>query len=299
MSAKQSDKPDTLPAGMLFLCRASGEGTQDFRVCKDQEAVFAFYEEMCGKDQDGTIDSIKDTFADSDHWSGDGYNSFSLDLYMAQFEVWKVDAKEVSAPLPESQQRKFSPKFECEATSGCQLTNNQCVEVGYCIYKAGHPAPAAPAEGQTPRTDSELRICPSMDYDADGAFVDASFARQLERELAEEKAAHLKTFHAALHHQTKAETLSAIGPSQEEIEYLGKFINCSVFSPPPEEIARAHRIYRDLVAARSTSGRSELEAVGLFRKIDGKWVQAEDRTLCEGDEEETAQFLYRSTEGDK
>lgn len=59
------------------------------------------------------------------------------------------------------------------------------------------------------------------------------------------------------------------------------------------------RIDAVLETPLSERGRNEFEVVGLFRKIDGKWVEAEDRSLCEGGGEETAQFLYRSTEGDQ
>lgn len=86
----------------LYLCRASGEGTQDFRVCADEAAVFAFYEEMAGRDQDDTLDSITKTFADSDYWSCEG-RAFSMDLYCAKFEVWKVDPNELVTARPEAQ----------------------------------------------------------------------------------------------------------------------------------------------------------------------------------------------------
>lgn len=89
----------------LFLCRASGEGTQDFRLCKDEAAVFAFYEEMGGRDQDGTLNSITESFADIDqYWTCDG-RSFSIDLYMAQFEVWKVSPIELA--LSENTQQRW------------------------------------------------------------------------------------------------------------------------------------------------------------------------------------------------
>lgn len=88
--------PSTTPrSGDVYLCRASGEGSQDFRVCADEAAVFAFYEEMTGRDQDGTLDSITKSFGDSDYWGSEG-RAFHLDLYMAKFEVWKVEAREIS-----------------------------------------------------------------------------------------------------------------------------------------------------------------------------------------------------------
>ena len=93
-------RPSPVLKGDVFLCRASGEGTQDFRICADEAAVFAFYKEMCGEDEDGTIDSITKSFADVDrYWNCEG-RAFSLDLYMAQFEVWKVDASELALRSP-------------------------------------------------------------------------------------------------------------------------------------------------------------------------------------------------------
>lgn len=85
----------------LLLCRASGEGTQDFRLVRDEAGVFAFYEEMCGRDQDKSLDSIVKTFRDPDYWSHEG-QAFSLELYCAQFEVWKVLPDEVSLAGSES-----------------------------------------------------------------------------------------------------------------------------------------------------------------------------------------------------
>lgn len=84
----------TFASGDVFLCRASGEGSQDFRICPDEAAVYAFYEEMTGRDQDGTLDSITKSFHDTDYWGCEG-RAFSLDLYMAKFEVWKVQASEL------------------------------------------------------------------------------------------------------------------------------------------------------------------------------------------------------------
>ncbi len=37
-----------LNAGQAYVCRASGEGTHNFRLCDDEADVMAFYEETCG-----------------------------------------------------------------------------------------------------------------------------------------------------------------------------------------------------------------------------------------------------------
>jgi hypothetical protein len=93
----------------VYLCRASGEGSHDFRVCKDEAAVFAFYEEQCGRDEDNTLDSITKSFSDPDHW-GACNTAFDLDLYMAKFEVWKASAATfaVSVTLPPPSEQEIS-----------------------------------------------------------------------------------------------------------------------------------------------------------------------------------------------
>jgi hypothetical protein len=79
----------------LLLCCASGEGSHEFRICETEEAVYAFYTEMCGHDADGTIDGFKESYADKDrYWANEGTH-FHLDLYCAEFDVWIVDAKQL------------------------------------------------------------------------------------------------------------------------------------------------------------------------------------------------------------
>lgn len=60
------------------------------------------------------------------------------------------------------------------------------------------------------------------------------------------KGGRLETFDP--HH---APVSASTAPTKEEIDYLGRFINCSVFGPEPEDVARAHRIYSDMCAALS------------------------------------------------
>ena len=79
----------------LFLCCADGEGSQEFRVCANEAAVFAFYEEMTGRDENGTLDSITKSFSDQDYWRNEG-RAFELELYCAKFYVWKVVPREVA-----------------------------------------------------------------------------------------------------------------------------------------------------------------------------------------------------------
>lgn len=83
------------PMSQVFLCCADGEGSHEFRVCADDAAVFKFYEEMTGCDEDGTLDSITKSFGDSDHWRNDG-TAFELELYCARFYVWKVAPSELA-----------------------------------------------------------------------------------------------------------------------------------------------------------------------------------------------------------
>jgi hypothetical protein len=77
-----------------YACCASGEGTADFRFCADEAAVMAFYEEMFGKDMDGTINSAIKHFRDEDNWSCEG-TIYSTDEYCARFEVWNLHKSRV------------------------------------------------------------------------------------------------------------------------------------------------------------------------------------------------------------
>ena len=81
----------------LFLCCADGEGTHEFRICRGEEGILKFYEEMCGRDADGTLDSLKRTLADPEEWRNDG-TALDIELYCARFFVWKVSTAEVAMP---------------------------------------------------------------------------------------------------------------------------------------------------------------------------------------------------------
>lgn len=94
--AAQQLPPD---AEQLFLCRANDEGSHDFRVCKDEAEVMAFYKEMFGEDYDGGIQSAIDHFRDTDNWSNDG-TAYECALYCATFEVWKVDPSQLAIAAP-------------------------------------------------------------------------------------------------------------------------------------------------------------------------------------------------------
>lgn len=80
--------------GWVYVCRASGEGSHDFRVSRDEAGVMAFYKEMFGEQYGGGIQSVIDHFRDPDNWINDG-NTYNCELYMAKFEVWKVQANEL------------------------------------------------------------------------------------------------------------------------------------------------------------------------------------------------------------
>jgi hypothetical protein len=81
----------------LYLCCADGEGSHEFKVCRGYEGIAAFYEAMTGRDEDGTLDSLKRTFDDPDEWSNDGA-ALKLELYCARFYIWKVSADELVMP---------------------------------------------------------------------------------------------------------------------------------------------------------------------------------------------------------
>lgn len=79
----------------LYLCRANGEGSHEFRICADEAAVMVFYEEMFGLDMDGKLDGAIEHFRDPDNWSNGG-EAYHCELYCATFEVWKVTPSEMS-----------------------------------------------------------------------------------------------------------------------------------------------------------------------------------------------------------
>lgn len=81
----------------LFVCCADGEGSHEFRICRGKEAVFAFYEEMTGRDHDDTLGSITRAFDDPDEWRNDG-TALEMELYCARFYAWKVSEAEVAMP---------------------------------------------------------------------------------------------------------------------------------------------------------------------------------------------------------
>src|SRR5262245_36069520 len=84
-----------LAANEVFLCRANGEGSHNFRVCNDEAGVLKFYEEMFGKEEDGTLDMTIKHLRDEDNWSN-GCTAYSCSLYCATFEVWKVFNSELT-----------------------------------------------------------------------------------------------------------------------------------------------------------------------------------------------------------
>ena len=139
----------------VFLCRASGEGSHNFRVCTTEEQVFAFYKEMFGEDQGGGIQSQIDHFHDADNWSNGG-TAYACPLYCAlycaTFEVWKVDDRELSVTRSESATHNAAP----QAQALPQGTNVQ-------------PAGAAPSRGDKPHnwpasTDGDVAVWVSDTY---------------------------------------------------------------------------------------------------------------------------------------
>ena len=65
----------------LFLCRANGEGSHQFRVCADEDEVRKFYGEMFGED---TVDDFA-RFRDPEEWSNGG-TAYHEELYYATFD---------------------------------------------------------------------------------------------------------------------------------------------------------------------------------------------------------------------
>lgn len=77
----------------LFLCRANGEGSHQFRVCADEDEVRKFYGEMFGED---TVDDFA-RFRDPEEWSNGG-TAYHEELYCATFDCWKVDRNDLTLP---------------------------------------------------------------------------------------------------------------------------------------------------------------------------------------------------------
>ena len=78
----------------IYLCRASGEGSHQFKLCEDETALMAFYAEMFGEESGTTEGNLKH-FRDPDNW-GDGGTSYSVDLYNAKWEVWIVQRSDLA-----------------------------------------------------------------------------------------------------------------------------------------------------------------------------------------------------------
>ena len=93
--------PIGLDDAEVFVCRASGEGSHNFRICTNEAQVFEFYKEMWGEDHGGGIQSAIDNFRDPDNWSNQG-TAYSCELYCSTFEVWKVDDRELNTQRSES-----------------------------------------------------------------------------------------------------------------------------------------------------------------------------------------------------
>jgi hypothetical protein len=93
------ERPTPLRDGTVYLCRASGEGSHNFRVCTDEAGVMAFYKAMWGEDHGGGIQSAIDHFRDPDNWSNDR-SAYSCELYCSTFEVWIADPKELFLIAP-------------------------------------------------------------------------------------------------------------------------------------------------------------------------------------------------------
>lgn len=78
-----------LPA-FVYMVRASGEGSSDYRLCRNElEVRRAYVDLVVGADDHHHYEEIEQTmqaFRDPDEWSGDGIR---IELYMASFEVWR------------------------------------------------------------------------------------------------------------------------------------------------------------------------------------------------------------------
>jgi hypothetical protein len=92
--SSQSDKN-----GTVYLCRANGEGSHNFKVCASLEEVLKFYGEMFGEDTTG---DLMDCLRNEDRWSNGG-TAYHEDLYCATFDCWKVDPRELALVAPSAE----------------------------------------------------------------------------------------------------------------------------------------------------------------------------------------------------
>lgn len=171
----------------VFLCRASGEGSHDFRICPDAHAVAGFYKEMFGEDHGGGIESFWSSWNDPDDWSNEGA-ALEMSLYCATFQVWKVDPKQLSLvsdqPAPPSAiRRTFSDHVlsnEAEANELLDMVREQghcasnrdilsefyrrseggkakeCKKLGKCIRPGDHDNPPPCGTRQDDKRDSHI-----------------------------------------------------------------------------------------------------------------------------------------------
>lgn len=108
-----------LLTGEAYFCRVSGEGSADYRVCLTEKEVMAFYEEMFGKDYDGTVNGEIEHFRNSDNWALDHYH---VDLYCAQLQVWRV-------PISVLANRRAS-RPEVDAERVREIARKHCINTG-------------------------------------------------------------------------------------------------------------------------------------------------------------------------
>lgn len=133
--------------GRFYLCIADGEGSHDIRLCAGLEAVGKFYEESCGPDSDGTVDSLRRAWANPDEWRNEGTHLL-LKLYCATFEAFAVDPK----ALARSSYTPFTPTHEHTEGGHYQLQGHGKMKGGVesewepCVFYAN-------AEGMRFATD--------------------------------------------------------------------------------------------------------------------------------------------------
>lgn len=84
----------------VYVVQASGEGSVDYRVCRDkQEVRQAYVDLVCGSDDPAhkdEIDGFMNEFNDPDEWE---MYSLCIELYCASVTIYKMPADLFAAPV--------------------------------------------------------------------------------------------------------------------------------------------------------------------------------------------------------
>lgn len=149
-------------SGDLYVCIADGEGTHETRICRGYEGVAAFYEEMCGRDQDDTLDSLKRSWDDKENaWRNSG-TMLEIELYCAKFSVYAVSPAELERGERIASSTREPDQVRLNVAQGlwdfaCHGGNADHSDRKKLLYKAAELLRESAASATRPMNDSEKR----------------------------------------------------------------------------------------------------------------------------------------------